>query len=144
MIKFASIFSLCTIALALSGCVRVHHIQVASVNSTAQGFPVKVVIESLGVDAGKVAKNVEKINQVMKGHKRSNNKISDTIAMFQSGPKTGAPVYEESWGEQLLSRLLNKCPSAQLDNIYTQRLSTDYGDTGITREVVVVKATCLE
>ena len=144
MIKFASVFSLLTIALAFGGCVRVHHIQVASFDSTAQGFPVEVVIDSLGVDVAKIAKNIEKVNQLISRKKKPNNNVSNTIAMFQLGPKTGAPIYDKTWGEQLLNQLLEKCPSARLENIYTQRLSTDYGDAGVTREVNVVKATCLE
>ena len=76
--------------------------------------------------------------------KKPNNNASNTVALLQLGPKTGAPIYDKTWGEQLLNQLLEKCPSARLENIYTQRLSTDYGDAGVTREVNVVKATCLE
>ena len=144
MIKFASVFSLLTIALALGGCVRVHHIQVASIDSTAKGFPVEIVIDNIGVDAAKLAKSIEKVNQLVYRKKKPNNNISNTVALLQAGPKTGAPIYDKTWGEQLLNQLLEKCPSARLENIYTQRLSTDYGDTGVTREVNVVKATCLE
>ena len=144
MIKFSNLSSLYILTLALCGCIRVHHVQVASVNSTAQGFPIEVLIESVGVDAAKVVRKIEKVHQVMSGSKKPNNNISNIIALFQTGPKTGAPVYEENWGEQLLTQLLDKCPSARLDNVFTQRLATDYGDTGITREIVLVKAICLD
>ena len=144
MIKFSNLSYLYILTLALSGCMRVHHVQVASVKSTVQGFPIEVLIESVGVDAAKVVRKIETVHQIINGNKKPNNKISNTIAMFQTGPKTGAPVYEKNWGEQLLTELLKKCPSARLDNVFSQRLATDYGDTGITREIVLVKATCLE
>ena len=144
MVKFKRTFSLLIITFSLFGCVRVHHVQVTSLDTTVQGRPVEVLIDKIGVDAAKVVKNIEGIHQIMSGSKKPNNEISNTIAMFQSGPKTGAPVFEASWGEQLLSQLIGKCPSKRLENIYTQRLTTDYGGSGVTREVVLVKATCLE
>lgn len=144
MVKFTSVFNILVTTFALFGCVRVHHVQVASIDTTVQGYPIEILIDNTGVNVAKVVKNLEKINRVMSGKKKKNNKLSNTIGMFQTGPKTGAPIYEKTWGEKLLTKLLTKCPSKRLENIYTQRLTTDYGDTGITREIVLVKATCLK
>ena len=144
MTKFSIVAFLFTLALVFTGCVRVHHVQVASVSSEAQGFPIEVLIDGIGVDAAKVAKNIETLGKIITGSKKSNNTVSNVIALLQTGPRTGSPIYEKSWGEQLLTQLLNKCPSARLVNVFTQRLATDYGGTGVTREVVLVKATCLE
>ena len=126
--------------IALIGCTRVHHVHIGAIDHTQRGLPIEVVIDSIGVDAAQVARTVESITQ--RGQKKS-DKLSDTIALFQMGPKTGAPVYDPHWGERLMRELHQKCPSAKLRNIHTQRLSTDYGNTGTTRELLIVRALCI-
>ena len=127
-----------------SGCVRVHHVHLASIDASAKGEAIEVLIDKVGIDAAKVAKNIETLASAFRGKDKANNSISNMIGAFQSGPRTGAPVYQKNWGEDLLSKLLKKCPSAQLSNVYSQRLTTDYGGSGVTRETVLVKATCIK
>ena len=129
------------VALAAMGCARVHHVQIGSIDNTLRGFPIEVVINDVGIDAAKVVRQIESIQQI--GKKKKNNTVSNIVNLFQTGPKTGAPIYDEHWGEKLLLELHQKCPSAQLKNVHSQRLSTDYGDTGVTKEIVVVKAICI-
>ena len=147
MSKKINPFSYLLVIIAIlfgSGCVRVHHVHLTSIDANAKGEAIEVLIDNVGVDAAKVAKNIEALASVFRGKKKSNNTASDMIGTFQSGPKTGAPVYQKNWGEDLLSKLLKKCPSAQLSNVYSQRLTTDYGGSGVTRETVIVKATCIK
>ena len=115
--------------------------QIGAIDNTVAGVPINVVITDIGVDAAKVARRMEQIVQFNK--KKKNNTVSNAISMFQVGPKTGAPVYDEHWGEHLLKELHLKCPSGRLKNVHSRRLSTDYGDTGVTKEIVVVDAICL-
>ena len=126
------------------GCTRVHHVQIGAIDNTVAGVPINVVITDIGVDAAKIARRVEQVVQINKKRKkRKKSTVSDVISLFQVGPKTGAPVYNEHWGEHLLKELHLKCPSGRLKNVHSRRLSTDYGDTGVTKEIVVVDAICI-
>ena len=88
-----------------------------------------------------MVKTIETITQY--GSEKKNNTASNMVALFQSGPKTGAPIYDPHWGEDLLSQLYQQCPSGELKNIHSRRQSTDYGDTGVTQELVIIEAICV-
>ena len=126
----------------LTACTHVHHVQVGSIDNTVTGIPIEIVVKTVGIDAAKLTKTIENITQ-QGNQKNKKNKASDIVGLFQTGPRTGAPIYDQAWGEKLMRELHLKCPSARLKNIHSLRLATDYADTGVTQEIVVIKAVCI-
>ncbi len=135
-------YALVPALLMLSACAQIHHVQIGSIDNTANGIPIEVVVKTVGVDAAKVVRTAENISQFGK-KKKKNNKASNIVAMFQMGPKTGAPIYDEVWGEKLMTELHLKCPTAKLKNIHSIRTATDYAGSGITQETVIIRALCI-
>ena len=85
----------------LTACTRVHHVQVGSIDNTVTGIPIEIVVKTVGIDAAKLTKTTENITQ--QGKKNKNNKASDMVGLFQTGPRTGAPIYDQAWGEKIMT-----------------------------------------
>lgn len=107
----------------------------------------EIAVREIGIDAEKVAKTAERINRLsnaLQGKQTRTRRSSNIMGMFQAGPKTGSPIYNDRFGEKLMAEIHQKCPSAKVRNVHSIRQATDYGDTGITQEIVLVRFTCLD
>lgn len=128
-------------ALALSGCAVLHHVQVGMVDNRggASAVPFEIMVSEVGVNveqAGKIAKSTN--TQAGSDAKA----ISDIIALFQVGPRTGNPVYNEHYAEKVVYLIHEKCPSGKVTGLMSIREMREY--PVISGEIVKITGYCLK
>jgi hypothetical protein len=117
-------------------------VQVGEVNDdekfTLRPFEVKV--SETGVDfeeAGKIAKAFTG----SKAAKKSIDQINDIIQLFQQGPRTGIPVFSETYAQNIIHDLYKECPTGQITGLVSIREMRKY--PVISGEIVKVKGYCM-
>ena len=134
-----------TILLFSLGCTQVHHVQLSDFSPNERGRQIEILVREIGVNVEQAVRTAEKITAAFsRSNRRSKSSAADTVAMFQYGPKTGKPIYDKNFGNNLLTQLLQECPSGKLTDIESTRLAIEYADTGVSQESVRVRARCLK
>lgn len=128
-------------ASLLSGCAVLYHAQVGMVDNRngASAVPFEVMISETGVSleqAGKIAKATN--TEAGKNAKA----VTDIIGLFQIGPRTGNPVYNEHYAEKLIYEIHQKCPSGKVTGLMSIREMREY--PVISGEIVKVTGYCLK
>lgn len=136
--KLAMLFS----ALLLNGCAVLHHVQVGEMDASSRyvAVPIEVKVSEMGVNLGE-AKNLSQSVLSNKGDQKKAGDLADTIAMFQMGPRTGAPVYSENYAEKIIYQLHSQCPSGKITGLQSIRETREY--PVIKGEIVKVTGFCL-
>ena len=130
------------LALSLSGCAVLYHAQVGEIDNRKKFkrkyFDFKV--SESGVNL-KQAGGVAKIFTNDKGDETI-EEVRKIIALFQQGPKTGQPVYNEKYARNIIKQLRKACPSGRITGLTSIRESRNY--PVITGEIVKVTGYCLK
>lgn len=131
-------FKVFTFFLLLSSCAIQHHVQVGDIERTrhSQLRPFDIKVSETGV-------NVEEAGDILSGLTRDNGRakeIADIIAMFQMGPKTGNPVFNEKFADIIPSLILKKCPSARVTGLLMIRETAKY--PVVSGEIVRITGLC--
>ncbi|MDP6330920.1 MAG: hypothetical protein QGF55_08685, partial [SAR324 cluster bacterium] len=71
----------------------------------------------------------------------SGKEVGDLLGMFQMGPRTGNPVYNERFAEDLLFLIKQKCPNGRVSGLTSVREQRRY--PVISGEIVKVTGHCL-
>jgi len=137
---FKKIILLCPILFVIS-CAQLHHVQLGEIDSNPKFVqkPFEIKISEIGVDiqeAGRITKAIAGRN--------SNNeaeKIANLIALFQMGPRTGAPVYVKDYAKNLIQLVYEKCPSGRVTGLASIRETRKYPI--ISGEIVKLTGYCL-
>jgi hypothetical protein len=134
--KIAVVFG----GLLVSACAQLHHVQVGDVDDRSEYayVPFEVMVSETGV-------SVEEIGDIARAASRSphNNdggKIADAIAMFQMGPRTGNPVYNQRYAEKMIYSIYEKCPSGHITGLMSIRETRKY--PVISGEIVKITGYC--
>jgi hypothetical protein len=127
--------------IGLSGCAWLHHAQVgeidASQNMALRPFELKVSETGVSFEeAGKIAKA---LNNSKRGREDIDN-VSGILQLFQMGPRTGNPVFTESYAQNIVNDLYKECPSGKLTGIVSIRETRKY--PVISGEIIKIKGYC--
>jgi hypothetical protein len=136
MLRIAILF----IALGLTNCAVLHHIQVSDIDNTS-GYvkvPIEVKVSETGVDMKQIENLARATNS--KGGDQAGDAAA-FIQYFQMGPRTGAPVYTDKYAEKIIYQLHTQCPSGRISGVTSIRETRDYSI--IKGEIVKVTAFCL-
>lgn len=124
----------------LSGCAFLYHVQVGSVDARTQSqvwIPFEIKMSEVGV-------STEEIGAIARA---SNSRAGDDaagiaglIALFQMGPRTGNPTYNERFAEKLVYEIYQKCPSGRVSGLMSIREFRKY--PVISGEIVKVTGFC--
>lgn len=131
--------AICSLA---SSCAALHHVQVGELNNDPKYAlrPFELKVSETGVDfeeAGKVAK-------ALNGSKTGRSdidKVNGYIQMFQQGPRTGNPVFSDSYAKNIVNDLYKECPSGKITGVTSIRETRKY--PVISGEIVKVKGYCM-
>lgn len=137
----------CTVAVSLSmmaGCAVMHSVQLGEINSNTvlEGKRFEINVSQLGLDVEQAASIAEAV-AVVAGSPETVEAVSaaqDIGALFQWGPKTGAPVFRDDYSDGIIDMLRQECPSGQISGLMSVRESVDY--SVITGEVVKLVGYC--
>lgn len=127
--------------LVLTGCARLDQVQIGSIDQTQGNLrPIHVQLSETGFDA---ATGAELASRVAKGKTAEQLEDLRTIlALVNTGPRTGNPVYDDKYAEQLLTYLMNECPNGDITGIQSIREARSYAV--ISGEIVGVRAYCID
>lgn len=124
--------------LFLQGCAVLHHVAIGDIDDThGTGEKIEVKISETGVDleeAGRLA------DRLLKSKEGSN--AMGWITMFQMGPKTGKPVFNEYYAEPTFALLREECPSGKITALNSIREMRNY--PVVSGEIVKVTGRCLK
>ena len=127
--------------LLLSACARMDHVQVGDIDQS-QGklkpISVKVSENTVSVDA------TLSFADAMTKNASANDDIEalQTIwALLNMGPRTGNPVFDDSYAQNVLNQLYAQCPSGKITAIRSIREANDYAIA--SGEIVRIDADCI-
>lgn len=123
------------------GCAFLHHAQVGQIDnrdsSKSTKFDIKV--SEMGVSTEEIGK-LARATKSADGDKLGN--IAEIVAMFQMGPKTGAPVYNPGYAEKLILEIYKRCPTGKVTGLMSIRETRKY--PVISGEIVKITGYCIE
>ena len=130
------------LSLLSSGCVFLHSAQVGEVDSEVvlQGERFEIRLSEIGF-------NLEEGTQIAQSIARSGGKsdtlrtISDIIALFQMGPRTGNPVFRDDYSDDLITQIKLRCPSGRISGLTSIRETAKY--PVVSGEIVKLIGYCL-
>ena len=125
--------------MALQGCAVLHHAQIGEIDDRHRGkmkkFDIKVSQTGVNVEeAGKVVDAVSK--------SEAGSAVSDIIQLFQFGPRTGNPVFNEHYAKNIVDLVFKECPSGKVTGLTSIREMRKY--PVISGEIVKVTGWCIQ
>jgi hypothetical protein len=138
-LKLKSIFGLSF--LFLGGCSQLHHVHIGEIDQSQGSLsPFSIKVNELGFD---VAKTVEIGAEVAKSASTSEDLelVAFILAISNFGPKTGNPVYNDAYAEQVMSEVIKACPSKKITGLRSIREATNVGP--VSGEVVRIDGYCI-
>ena len=144
MIKFHLYSSLLFSLLLISGCAALYRVQLSDVAAKTDHMkPVSVKVSETTV-------NFREIGQIMKGVGKAvgskpmqgaGKAFEYYETLFQWGPRTGTPVFNEFYARDIADRLAASCKAGYLTDITSIREARDY--PVVKGEIVRIDATCV-
>jgi len=124
----------------MASCAQLHHVQLGEVRDSKGDFrTIEIKVSETGVDLQE-AKEIAKIFMRSQKAKDTADDIMATVGLFQMGPRTGNPVYVESYTQKLPEMIRAECPSGKISGITSVRETRKY--PVISGEIVKVIAFC--
>ena len=127
---------------SLSGCAILHKVQLSDIDNRSEFalVPFELKVSETGVD-------LQEANRIQRGLFRNSQEsqaigdIAAVIALFQQGPRTGAPVYTEGYAQKLVFALHQQCPSGKITGVMSIRETRKY--PVISGEIVKLTGFCM-
>ncbi len=142
LLPFASGLFLC---LMQTSCAALFKVQLSDVDArTANARPISVKVSETTVDlreAAGLAKDIGKFSGA-KNLGKAGNALDTYVTLFQWGPRTGAPVYNEFYARAITESLADLCKTGYLSNITSVREARQYPI--VKGEIVRVDASCIQ
>ena len=127
--------------LSCTGCAVMHHTQVGEVDSEVvlEGERFELLLSEVGVNVDEAAV----IAAAVAGKRASKQvgAVQDIIKMFQMGPRTGNPVFDEAYSDRIITLLKKACPSGRLSGLISIRETAKY--PVVSGELVKLVGYCL-
>ncbi len=127
--------------LLLGACARLDHVQIGELDQTqGQLTPISVKVSQNAIEMALVAGVA---SEVIKSSKTSQQlkEIRNFLALINMGPRTGNPVVDESYAQDVLNNLYRQCPSGKITGIRNIREAKSYGP--VSGEIVRINAYCI-
>ncbi len=129
-------------AFLLSGCAQLHHVQMSEIDAREKFalVPFEIKVSEVGVDLNE-AVHIQRSLFASSKEANAAGDIAAIVALFQLGPRTGAPVYSERYAEKMIFALHQQCPSGGITGVTSIRETRSY--PVIKGEIVKIKGYCL-
>ena len=129
----------CLTVLGLnSGCAVLHHVQLGNIDNTRRSTPIDVKISEVGVSLD----DVRSINDSLgkKGSKQLDEALK-IIALFQMGPQTGNPTYNDKYAKDAGKNLADACKGGLITGLTSIREMRKY--PVVSGEIVKFTGQCI-
>jgi len=129
------------VLLLLAGCARLDHVQISDIDQS-QGTlrPISVKVSEFGVELAVVADVTSRLASNQNTQKYV-KELRDILALINMGPRTGNPVYNDNYAENVLEQLYVQCPTGKLTGLRSIREAKSYGP--VSGEIVRLDAYCI-
>lgn len=127
-----------------SGCAVLYKVQLSDLDGTARGRPVSVKVSESTVDFGEassIAKNLGR-SSGSRGMQGMGKGLETYQTLFQFGPRTGAPVFNEFYAREVPESLAAACKGGYLTNVTSIRESRDY--PVVKGQIIRIDASCVQ
>lgn len=129
--------------LLLQSCAFLHHAQVGEIRHKKNHvrMPFELKVSETGIDMNEVA---DVAGALSNGNDAAGSaqSLAEIVAMFQMGPTTGKPVYNEKYADKLAKAIYQKCPSGDITGLVLIREMASY--PVVSGEIVKIKGYCLQ
>jgi len=134
-----SAFAIAAVGL-LTACVRLDHVQIGDIDQTQGNLtPFTVQISEFGIEAAAAAE-VGRI--ATKGQASQQfQEIRDILTLMNMGPRTGNPVYDDSYAEKVMEYMYAECPSGQVTGLTSVREAKGFGP--VSGEIIRISGYCI-
>lgn len=125
----------------LVSCAALHHVQIGDIESRPNTvlIPFDIKVSEMGLDIGQ-AGDIARSTKSSGGDRLG--EIADIIGLFQMGPRTGNPVYDEKYADRLVYQIYEKCPSGRVTGLNSIRETRAY--PVISGEIVKITGFCIK
>ncbi|RZA21495.1 MAG: hypothetical protein EOP10_16700 [Proteobacteria bacterium] len=128
--------------LSLQSCAVLHRVQLSDVENTKGGEPLSIKASETTVDFREAGSILKAIGKSKSGAQGAGDLADTYAALFQYGPRTGTPVFNDEYARNLAQELFEKCKGGHLSNIISVRETRSY--PVIKGEIVRIDAICTE
>lgn len=129
--------------LLLQSCAFLHHAQLGEIRHKKNHvrMPFEIKVSETGVDMKEAA---DLAGALSNGNDAAGTakEIADIVSMFQMGPRTGKPVYNEKYADGIAKAIYQKCPSGEITGLVMIREMASY--PVVSGEIIKVKGYCLQ
>jgi len=128
-------------AIALPSCAFLHHVQISDIDNRS-GY----TLQPIDIKLSETGFNIDEAADIARGITRSErarediDTIRDLIKMFQMGPKTGNPVFNDRYARNTVFRIYEACPNGNITGITSIRETRKY--PVISGEIVRITGYC--
>lgn len=133
------LLSLLGLGLLASGCAELHHVAYGETEN-GRGRPFELMVSETGINLEEAASVARGLSTTSQGRKQAST-AEDIISLFQTGPKTGNPVFNETYADRLFEDLQRACPSLRIHSLVVTRETQKY--PVVSGEIVRIKGECL-
>lgn len=126
--------------LFLVSCARLDHVQIGDIDQSQgqlQAFTVQV--SELGFDAAQLAE-IARASSTGRTAEQF-QQVRDILALMNMGPRTGNPVYDDSYADQLVEYVFAQCKSGKITGLSSVREAKGFGP--VTGEIVRIDGFCI-
>ncbi len=128
--------------LLLGACARVDYVQLGDIDqSQGQLTPISVKVSQFAIEMAAVAE-VGRHVATNSAARSQSQEIRDLLALINMGPRTGNPVFDDTYAENILDQLYQQCPSGNITGIRNIREAKTYGP--VSGEIVRIDAFCIQ
>ena len=125
------------VIMILPSCAYVYQVQVGDIDDRESFEPTPFVIR-----VSETGVNLEEVGDIAQAlGSDSGKKGAEFLKMFQMGPTTGNPVYNERYAEDLLLLIKQKCPDGRVSGLTSIREQRKY--PAISGEIIKINGNCL-
>jgi hypothetical protein len=129
------------ILFLMTACARLDHVQISDIDQS-QGTlkPITVKVSEFAIELAVVAEVGSRL-ATNPNTRNSLQEIRDILALINMGPRTGNPVFNDNYAENVLEQLYVQCPTGKITGLRSTREATSYG--AVSGEIVRLNAFCI-
>ena len=109
------------------GCTTLHSTQLGNIDSVGvlKGERFEILISEVGTNLEEATAVAAGLATLADGAEQA-KAVGGIIALFQMGPRTGNPVFDETYSDSLFSIIKSKCPNGSITGLSSIRESAKY------------------
>ena len=136
--RFCFFLSAIVAIVLCTSCVYLHHAQIGEIDNRLKGNFFDIKVSEMGINLDEAARIVSAVGGKREG--QIAGQAAFWIGLFQMGPRTGNTVFNDTYAENLLRSLHERCPSGKITGLNSIRETNKY--PVISGEIIRITGYC--